>query len=486
MNATTIALVGRRPIPAMVIPTVAAVTCGLSVGWLLNSDPSRLAVVTVACLFVQIGLVAILSRRVLRRGLALGVWVSSAWLVYFTLRLVVTQIDRANLNEHFLVRQAGDDVFIWAWLVTTIGLAAFVLGVALSGPAKRTVRHVPNLGVNTLLGLATMGVVGRYLMVFGHINSGILENLTSLYLFAFAALGYHTATVPSVKRPLYLLVAMASALGIVTTFKEAAVIPIAALAVGIAARGLKIRRRSLVLIAGFGLLAFLTVQGNRVAFDVGDSRPIYSGAVGALFDYDLEAGVRADPDRSLIGGVSDTVQAVSRRFGGVTSIMVVHERVPQDVAFLRGQSLWEPALSSVPVVPIYVDLEFTALSLGRYFSTNFIAVDQDDNTASQAITIVGDLYLNFGNAGVVIGMLVFGLITGGLDRIVGPLTPTHVGGLAYLGQIFISIERNVAYVAVNGAIRVVLLLLLLRAVTRWGRRNATRLNPHTARSTGRK
>ena len=220
-----------------------------------------------------------------------------------------------------------------------------------------------------------------------------------------------------------------------------------------------------------------TVQGNRVAFDEGESVPIYMGAIGAFTDYDLEAGVRADPDRGLGTAVVDTMQGMSRRFGGVTSIIVVYERVPGDVEFLGGKSIWQPAASSVPVLPSYVDLDFKALSLGRYFTTTFIADDQEDNASSQAITMVGDLYINFGNVGVVIGMIAWGLAIGRLDKLVGPSTATRVGALVYLGHILIGLERNVAYLLVNGAIRVMVLLLVLRAVARWGRRetNSARL-----------
>ena len=82
----------------------------------------------------------------------------------------------------------------------------------------------------------------------------------------------------------------------------------------------------------------------------------------------------------------------------------------------------------------------------------------------------GDLYLNFGNVGVVLGMLAWGLAIGRLDKLVGPTSATRVGALVYLGHVLIGVERNVAYLFVNGAIRVMVLLLVLRAVARWGSR----------------
>jgi len=462
-----------RPTLPTPIFVLGAIACGLGVGSILSSSSSDLPIVTLVCLPIQIGLFLFLSRYVMRRGLALSVWIGFAWIVYFTVRMVFTQADRGNLNENSLVRAAGDDAFVWAWIVTTLGLAAFVLGVAISDGRRPSTRSVPDFNTKTLLGFATIGLLGRYAMVFGGIASGFIENIMSLYLLAFGALGYHAVTNPSVRRPLYTLVGLASMVGIVTSFKEAAIIPIAALAIGMAAAGFKVGGKRVALMVGFGFFVFLTVQGNRVAFDEGESVPIYMGAISAFTDYDLESGVRADPDRGLNDAVVDTMQGMSRRFGGVTSIIVVYERVPNDVEFLGGKSLWQPAASSVPMLPAHLDLEFQVLSMGRYFTTTFIAVDQEENASSQAITMLGDLYLNFGNVGVVLGMLAWGIAIGRLDKLVSPTSATRVGALVYLGHILIGVERNVAYLFVNGAIRVMVLLLVFRAVARWGQRETS-------------
>ena len=461
-----------RPTVPMPVFVIVAVVGGLGVGTVLSSSSSDLPIVTLACLPIQVALFVYLARSVMRRGLALSVWIGFAWIVYFTIRLVFTQYDRGNLNENEIVRAAGDAAFVWAWIITTLGLGAFVLGVAMSGARHASRRSIPDFNVKTLLGFATIGLLGRYAMVFGNIASGFIENIMSLYLLAFGALGYHAVTNPAVRRPLYTLVALASMVGILTSFKEAAIIPIAALAIGMSAAGFKVGLKRLFMLVGFGLFVFLTVQGNRVAFDEGENIPIYMGGIAAFTDYDLEAGVRAEEGRGAGGALVDTMQGMSRRFGGVTSIVVVHERVPEDVEFLGGKSLWQPAASSVPLLPAYLDLEFNVLSLGRYFTTTFIADDQEENASSQAITMVGDLFLNFGNAGVVIGMLLWGLVIGRLDKLAGPSSATRVGALVYLGHILVGVERNVAFLAVNGAIRVMVLLLVLRGVARWGSRES--------------
>ncbi len=476
---------GTRWTPAVppAIVAVAAVVVGLLVSRFVGSSASSLPLVTLVCLPVHVGLVVILRRRIVGRSLAFSVAIAAAWLVDFTLRLLVTQFDRGNLNEHALVMAAGDDAFVWAWVMTTVGLAAFVAGVALAGAGRPSRKYVPDLNVDTLFWFASLGLAGRVAMVFGGINSGFIENVLSLYLFGFAALGFHSVSQPALRRRLYVMVGVASSLGVLTSFKEAAIIPVLALAVGMAAgvvgprtlgqssRGLS--RRAMVVLLGTGVLLFLAIQGNRVAFDEGDSVSLLEAPFVAFTTYDFEAGVTAAPDRTLGTATAQVFKGMSRRFGGVTSIIVLHEQVPSEVEFLGGTSIWQPAMSSVPVASGYFELDFEVLSLGRYFTQTFIAPDQPDNTSSQAITMLGDLYLNFGNAGVGVGFLLWGMFVGTLDRRFIPTTATRVGALAYLGHLLIGVERNVAYVGVNTAIRLVVLLLVLRGVARWGARETT-------------
>ena len=498
---------GSRWTPAVppAVVALAAVGVGLLVARFVGSSASSLPLVTVVCLPAQVGLFVILRRRVVGRSLAFSVAIAGAWLVYFTLRLLVTQFDRGNLNEHAIVMAAGDDAFVWAWVMTTVGLAAFVVGVTLAGAGRRSRKYVPDLNVDTLFWFASVGLAGRVAMVFGGINSGFIENVLSLYLFGFAALGFHSVSQTGLRRRLYLMVGVASSLGVLTSFKEAAIIPVLALAVGMAAgvvgtrsqgqptqgqpaqgqslqHGLSSRATAILL--GTGLLLFLAIQGNRVAFDEGDSVSLIEAPFVAFTTYDFEAGVTAAPDRTLDTATAQVLKGMSRRFGGVTSIIVLHEQVPSEVGFLGGTSIWQPAMSSVPVASGYFDLDFQVLSLGRYFTQTFIAPDQPDNTSSQAITMLGDLYLNFGNAGIGVGFLLWGMFVGTLDRRFTPTTATRVGAVAYLGHLLIGVERNVAYVGVNTAIRLVVLLLVLRGVARWGSRETAprRMISGTARA----
>lgn len=454
-------------VPAPVLVGV-AILVGVLIGVYQGTGTSDLPLVTLVCLPTQIATFVVIRKYILRRSKGLCVAIGFAWLIYFTLRMVLTQYDRGNVNEQEFVRAAGDDAFIWAWIISTVGLIAFAIGAALAGAEKPSQKYLPDLSVDTLMWFAVVGLLGRTGMVFGGINSGFIENIMSLYLLAFAALGYHSVTMPEIRRKLYTLVAIASSLGILTSFKEAAIIPIVSLAVGISSAGFKISKGKMAVLVGAGLMMFLTIQGNRVAFDEGDSIPIYEAPLVAFTTYDFEAGVTAEPDRSFTEANLQIVKGMSRRFGGVTSIVILYERVPEHTDHVGGRSLWQPAVSAIPVASGYFDLEFSVLSMGRYFTQNFYAPDQPDNASSQAITMLGDFYLNFGNAGVFIGFLIWGLMIGKLDRLFPPITATRVGAMVYLGHILIGVERNVAFLGVNSAIRVTVLLLVLRGVARWG------------------
>jgi len=454
--------------PALAVVPIAA--SGVLAGWAATSSASALMLLAIAGTAAQVAGYLLLVKVVLRRGIAVSASIGLAWLVYFTFRLGLTQMDRDNLNENIAVRGAGDGAFVWAWLLTTLCLYAFVLGVKVGGASRLPNRRRVDLSTRSLLVLATVGLLGRYAMVFGGIQSGFIESIMSLYLLAFGALGYHSVTNRAIRRPLYALVTMASVVGILTSFKEAAVIPIAALLVGVAAAGVKVSKTKLVGLMLLGVWVFLTVQGNRVAFDLGDDVPIYEAAVAAITDYNIESGLRGRPGRPPNEAAWDVVQGLSRRFGGVTGIIVLHEKVPRETEFQNGKSIWQPILSSVPLAPNYVHLEFPQLSLGRYFTTEFIADNPDDNLSSQAITMPGDLYLNFGFWGAVIGMGLWGVATGRIDRTFPPTSATKVGVIVFVGHILIGVERNVGFLAVNGAIRVTLVLLLLRAAARWGER----------------
>ncbi|MEZ5280686.1 MAG: hypothetical protein R2770_09440 [Acidimicrobiales bacterium] len=457
----------HRPHSTAPLLAVVAAVVGVLVGIATRSGPSSLPLVTGAGVAAQV-LLFVVMRRVVGRSLALGVAVCGAWLVYFTLRIAVTQIDRSNRVENELVRAAGDSTFVWAWLITTAGLAAVVAGAALAGAGRPSGKYVPDLGVATLEWFAVVGVVGRAAMVFGGVASGFVENVLSLYLLAFAALGYRSVAEPALRRRLYLLVGAASTLGVLTSFKEAAIVPIAALTVGMLAAGARLERRRIVALAFVGLTVFVGVQGNRIAWDAGEPVPLWKGAIVPFTTYDYESGHVADPNRDLVDAAVSVGKGMSRRFGGATSLILVRERVPTDVDHLGGKSLWQPAVSAMPVVAGWYDLEFSTLSLGRYFTTTFVAPDQPENSSSQAITMPADLYLNFGDTGVVLGLLVFGFVVGRVDRLFHPGSATRVGALVYLGHVLVGIERNVAYVGVNAAIRLVVLLLVLRGVARWG------------------
>jgi hypothetical protein len=149
------------------------------------------------------------------------------------------------------------------------------------------------------------------------------------------------------------------------------------------------------------------------------------------------------------------------RTAGADALMVVRARTPAVIPYQRGTTLWEPAASAVPGATAALGIELTDLSLGRYFATRFWSVNPNEDRSAQAITMPGDLYLNFGGVGVAFGMLAVGLLIGFVDRKFASGTAFGAGVLAYVGMHLFSVESNVAYVLVTSAIRLGVVFLLL-------------------------
>jgi hypothetical protein len=91
----------------------------------------------------------------------------------------------------------------------------------------------------------------------------------------------------------------------------------------------------------------------------------------------------------------------------------------------------------------------------------FISENPAQDLSSQSTTVPGDLYLNFGVAGVLVGMLILGVLYGMFDRgfvIKGPLS---AGILAFAGLPLIQIDGNAAYILVTCGLRLGICALLL-------------------------
>src|SRR4029079_16542579 len=114
-----------------------------------------------------------------------------------------------------------------------------------------------------------------------------------------------------------------------------------------------------------------------------------------LFDYDLKTGLRAQQPNAG-AAVNNLLGGVVNRTARADALMVLRAKTPSVIPFQRGKLLWEPAASAIPGAGSALGLELNQLSLGGYFAPRFWSVNPNEDHSSQAITVPGDLYLNFG------------------------------------------------------------------------------------------
>jgi hypothetical protein len=451
------------PMNRLIWPLLAALA-GFTVSLASIDGLSRVTVATTVGMAVQIILLAML-KRINGRALAATYGFGLSWLVYFGIRLMVIEVNRGDINELAAVRAASDFMLVWLWALTTIGLAFYVLGVWLAAPRQRTgiSRRLPELSTRMLLSLAVFGVLFSYLLAFGHLSTGIGTNIASLDLFAFAALGRRSAGNRPLQVELILFVAASSLLGLLTSFKEAAILPVAAAAVGWASSW-QVSKVKLTSIGVACLMLYIGGQSMRVADSLGQHLPLWQAPFAAFTKYNLAAGVAATPGRSSSTATVQVGESISRRLGGVASLVALRDKVPNDVPYQHGRTIWQTSMSALPVLKHAFPLTYDQLSLGKWFNANLISADPQNDPSSQAITVPGDLYLNFGSIGVGIGMLVIGFLSGRLERLMTPDKSSGVGLLLFIGYPLLGLERNLGYSIITVAIRLVVGVALLGLV----------------------
>jgi hypothetical protein len=180
-----------------------------------------------------------------------------------------------------------------------------------------------------------------------------------------------------------------------------------------------------------------------------------------LTGYDLAYGTPADYHG--LGIAANAANGVLYRLKGADFYITIADKVPSLVPYQDGRSLWQPALSVLPGAKQFLDLEpqYKQLSLGRYIDQVLISENPTQDLSSQSTTVPGDLYLNFGVPGVMVGMLVLGVLYGMFDRRFVIRGPLSAGILAFAGLPLIQIDGNVAYVLVTCGLRLGIAALLL-------------------------
>jgi hypothetical protein len=392
--------------------------------------------------------------------------VALLWVINFPLRLLLITLNQDDTSFHPLVQAAQPQDLVWVAATTTLALAVFALGVGrrpqrtLAEESKgRQLLSEPRV----LRQLAIFGLAVTTALVLTGIESGLVKQIALVYLFGVAGLAFIGAHRQAILIQAMSFAAGAFVLGVLSGFKEDALLPLVAVALGLAAA----RKPGRLAIAALLItlsLSYAVVQGHRISGVEGKQESYLSSTVSVLFEHDLRTGLptarHSAPEATL-----NLAGGVMRRFAGADSLLVLRATTPSRIPYQRGATLWQPAVSVVPGAERIFHLDFPTLSLGRFFAIEFYSLSASSDPSSQALTVPGDLYLNFGTVGIIAGMLIVGLFVGWLDRAWSTRTAAGTGALVYIGSSVAGIERNLSYEVVNTLIRVIVVLVIIRILT---------------------
>jgi hypothetical protein len=384
------------------------------------------------------------------------------WIIYFPLRLLVLAFGEPSPYYFPAVIAASPQQLIWVCEVTTAAFVLFLIGQLFANRTFHISGSVEKVQMTywQLLAVGVAGVSVTATLTVFHISSGILSNVGDVALFAIAGASYLEAKAGNRSYASLLLVVVAGAYGYLNGFKLLMLMPLAAWLIGRAGAGDRVRLRYIVIAAAATTVAFGIVQGQRDAMLAGRtvSNPISALQLG-LTSYDLAYGVPADSHG--IGIVGNLIDGVIYRLRGADYFIAITDSVPSRVPYQDGRSLWQPALSILPGAKQFLGLEpeYRQLSLMEYADQAFFS--QTLHPVAQSVTPPGDLYLNFGTAGVLVGMLILGVLYSMFDRAFVIRGPMSAAVAAFAGLPLVVLDTNIAYMLVTCGLRLGICALLL-------------------------
>jgi hypothetical protein len=402
--------------------------------------------------------------RVRDRMLSISSIFAVIWVIYFPLRLLVITFVGTSSYDFPAVIAASPDQLVAVWEVTSAAFLLFLVGQVFANRIIRISSSVDNVRMTygQVFAVGLVGVLITALWSTFQIQWGILRIVGDVAVFAIGGTAYLEA---KAKRRLYtspslLLVAAASAYGYLNGFKLLMLMPVGAWLIGRAGAGNRLRVRHIVVLTAATAVAFGIIQGERDALRNARpaANPISALQVG-FSSYDLASGAPANY-RGL-GIVGNAVNGVLFRLKGADYYIAITDIVPSLIPYQNGRGLWEPALSILPGAKQFFGLEPEYNSLSLMVYSNQVILGNTLSPVAESVTQPGDLYLNFGTAGVIVGMLILGFLYGAFDRAFIIQGPVSAGIVGYAGLALLEVDPNVAYTLVTCGLRLGVCALLL-------------------------
>lgn len=360
--------------------------------------------------------------------LELGVAVALVYVLLFPARAAAILLGlehTANPEVYF----ASNAVIHRTLLLATAGLLAGGLAyISPLGPAlgrRVSLPHLaicerPPLGYSVLvfgLGLAAQAFVlaGDYVprlerLLAGR-GSGVISATSALMVVGLAFLTHRAVAPDASKRNVLILAGAATAclvVSVIGQFKEVAVLAVGTPFV-VATYTLRRRPRLRWLVAAVAVLVlmFVAVTIWRYASDrIGTANPskVARAIPTQLIDYSWST-----PGRRPLRPWSppeEVAQLISRRFYGFDSLTLAVGLTPSVYPHQNGATLENLAAG---LVPRLLWPGKPQIGIGYWFAQVYWPVPQGATQVPQAVTHPGELWIDFGWAGVIVGMAALGL-----------------------------------------------------------------------------
>jgi hypothetical protein len=422
-----------------------------------------------------------------RRGgdwLEPGVLIGAAYLVLFPVRALVVLLD-LDPFENTRIDAAGFGDTRRALAVSVVGILfgsiAYVspIGASLGARVRLPRAHLaesPGLGLP--LALFAVGSVAQITILAGQRidsietllagrSSGLVSGTSVLMLVGLALLTRRAA----ITREPATLYALAGAIGVgllaslLGQFKEVAILSIATpLLVWALTTPVAIRRRRLVVAGTVLLTMFVAVSVWRLASNqVESANPV---KVGAAFPgqvakrHWLTGAPRAFRPWTP---VTETAAVLSHRLYGFDSLALAVIYTPDEIPHQNGETLENLASG---LVPRFLWPDKPTIGIGYWFAVTYWGTPPATLEVPQSVTHLGELWIDFGWAGVALGMAVLGIWYRFLYSALRP-RESGTGAVLYVIALLtvLPVDRDLPLVYVTLVQRLAFVALLLTVAT---------------------
>jgi hypothetical protein len=435
-------------------------------------------------------LIPLVDVRFRRHGdlLEPGVLIGLAYLVLFPLRALVVLLDLDPL-ENPRVDLASFPEVRRTLAVAAIGILVGSLAyIAPLGARAGALVRLPRArlaeapGLVLPVGLFAVGFVAQSMILanehgdhFASVvagrSSGVVSGASVLMVLGLALLTRRAVLTgePKAMVALAAAVALGLAASLAGQFKEVAVLTLGApLLVWTLTGSVKIDRRRVAVVALLLLVMFTAVSVWRHAstrVDSADPVDVVEAFPEQVAEYNWLTGGRR-PFRPWTP-VTESAVVVSHRLYGYDSLALAVIYTPSEVPFQHGGTLSNLASGFVP--RIFWPSK-PKVGIGYWFAETYWGTPPGVTQVPQSVTHIGELWIDFGWIGVVLGMAILGVWYRFAYAV---LRPRESGTGAVLYAIFLlttlPVDRDLPLVYVTLAQRLVFVALLFGAVALVGR-----------------